>query len=602
MAATKLGVYNNALTLLGERKLAGIYEARTPRYTLDEVWNLGAVDYCLELAKPRFAHKTSALTSPATSSEHALDSVYTLPTDYKTIVGVYSDDELTEPIDRYLIEGRTIATNVATTIYLRYISNSPALSQWTPAFTQMVAAFLAKETASKLNASKIEETDKIWKERSALVLNLEDQKELARRPLVATQTLDAHWLEVYNGALRIIGQPEIVSDTDDSNRRIALDYALGASFEAVDACIEAARPKFAVETVALSSGATSSEHGYTEVHTFPANYMSLIDVFQDNLLDQPINRYFIEGRTIATNYASIYVRMLVNDSTNSEWTPAFKRLVSAYLAKEVAPQLLTVDPALEPSVFSAMSVSRNQAINRTIAEYESRLELATNLEGVKEPDVRAAAAAVTLDADWLLLYNATLEICGLDPILSAEDDSARRRAIDDAVNNKAVLSVLSLVTWNQAWKSVKLEADPDLDPEWGLSYVFAVPSDMERIDMVAGGEHFTRPVPYHREGDYFYADIDVLWIRYTSTDTVSSPGSWPTYFWNLVSAELARRISKKVALQIDRADVADTYKEYKYEAMSTDIQRNPPRVLAQGDWTENRFRGRRNSSTSPGRR
>lgn len=605
MAATKLGIYNNALTLLGERKLAGEYEARTPRYTLDDVWDLGAVDYCLELAKPRFANKTVALTSPAVSAEHAMDQVYTLPADYKTIVEVYSDDELSEPVDRYMIEGRTLVTDVATTVYLRYISNSPPLSQWTPAFARMVSAFLAKETASKLNPSKIQETDKIWKERSALVLSLEDRKEEQRRPLVATQTLDAHWLEVYNGALRIIGLPEIVSDADDSNRRVALDYALGASFEAVDACIESSRPKFAVFTEELTGSSTSTEHGYTDVHTFPAKYMSLIGVYQDNLLDQPISRYFIEGRTIATNYSTIYVRMLRNDSTNSEWTPAFKRLVSAYLAKEVAPQLLTVDPALEPTVYASMSTARNQAINRTIEEYAARLQIATDVEGFKEPERRAAPAAVTLDADWLLLYNNTLEICGLDPILSTDDDSERRRAIDDAVNNKAVLSVLSLVPWNQAWTSVKLEADPDLETEFGLDYVFAVPADMERIDMVSGGEYFTRPLPYHREGDYFYADIDEIYIRYTSTATVSSPGSWPTYFWNLVSAELARRIVKKPKLGIsayDRESVNETYKEYKYEAMSTDVQRNPPRTFANGSWTENRFRGRNNSSTSPGRR
>lgn len=599
MATTKLGLYNNALTLLGERKLAGQYEARTPRYVLDEVWNLGAVDYCLELAKPRFANKTVALTTPAASAQHALDKVYTLPTDYKTIIGLYSDDALTESIDRYLIEGRTIATNIDTTIYLRYVSNAPAMSQWTPAFTQMVAAYLAKETASKLNPSKIEETDKIWKERSALVLNLEKIKEPGRRPLVKIQTLDAHWLEVYNGALRIVGLPEIVSDSDDSNRRIALDYALGASFEAVDACIEAARPKFAVVTDALTGGSTSTEHGYTNVHTLPANYMSLIALYQDSLLDQPIARYFIEGRTIATNYSTIHLRMLRNDSTNTEWTPAFKRLVSAYLAKEVVSQLLTVDPGLDPAIVASMNTARHRGIERADKEYAERLELATQLEGFKEPDHRAAPAAVTLDAAWLLLYNATLEICGLDPLLSTDDDSDRRRAIDDAVNNKAVLSVLSLVTWNQAWTSVKLTADPDLDPEWGFKEVFDVPSDMERIDMISAGEYFTNPIPYYREGNYFYTDSNEIWIRYTSTSTVSTPGAWPTYFWNLVAAELARRVAKKPRLQVDVDAVAATYKEYKYEAMSTDVQRNPPRVLGLGNWTQDRFRGRSRRNGRP---
>lgn len=600
MATTKLGVFNNALTLLGERKLAGIYEARTPRYTLDDVWNLGAVDYCLELAKPRFAHKTVALTSPVVSADTALDSVYAIPSDYVSIVEVYSDAALTEKVDRYMIEGRTILTNVPTTIYLRYVTNSKSLSQWNSAFSQMVVAYLAKETASKLNPTKIKETDKIWKERSALVLNIEIEKEDARRPLVATHTLDAHWLEIYNGAVRLMGLPEIVSNADDSMNRVALDYALGASFEAVDACIEAARPRFASVVDEITSSAPGTEHGYTNVFTLPSNYMSLIALYQDNLMDQPISRYFIEGRTIATNYSTIYVRMLRNDSTNSEWTPAFKRLVSAYLAKEVAPQLLRMEPGAgeQSSPYSTKSALAVD-LARITAEYDQRLQVATQLEGVKEPDSRAAPAAVTMDADWLTLYNAVLEICGLEPLLSTDDDSERRRAIDDAVNNKAVLSVLSLVTWNQAWSTVKLEADPDIEPAWGLRHVFAVPADMERVDMVSAGEYFHNPTEYYREGDYFYADITELWVRYTSTATVSTPGAWPTYFWNLVAAEIARRISKKPKFQIDRNDVDATYKEYKYEAMSTDVQRNPPRVFGQGNWTQERYSGRARRNGRP---
>ena len=45
MALDKVGIYNDALILLGERRLSSISEAREPRYNLDAIWDIGAVDY-----------------------------------------------------------------------------------------------------------------------------------------------------------------------------------------------------------------------------------------------------------------------------------------------------------------------------------------------------------------------------------------------------------------------------------------------------------------------------------------------------------------------------------------------------------------------------
>ena len=53
MAVTKLSLYNDTLQLLGERRLASDTEDREPRYDLDSLYDNGAVDYCLEVVKPR---------------------------------------------------------------------------------------------------------------------------------------------------------------------------------------------------------------------------------------------------------------------------------------------------------------------------------------------------------------------------------------------------------------------------------------------------------------------------------------------------------------------------------------------------------------------
>ena len=84
--ADKLTYFNSALTsLLGQEPLASISEDRPPQYYLNSAYDLGAVNYCLEVTKPVFARKTAKLATPAVSTDHDLDSVHTLP----TIISVY---------------------------------------------------------------------------------------------------------------------------------------------------------------------------------------------------------------------------------------------------------------------------------------------------------------------------------------------------------------------------------------------------------------------------------------------------------------------------------------------------------------------------------
>ena len=111
MAIDQLTVYNNALYLLGQRKLDSLTEDRAPRYVLDEFYSLEAVDYCLELVQPLFAAKTATITTPGT-----------IPTDYIATMGVYSDAELTDPVDHYSITGRTLSSETSP-VYLRYTAN-----------------------------------------------------------------------------------------------------------------------------------------------------------------------------------------------------------------------------------------------------------------------------------------------------------------------------------------------------------------------------------------------------------------------------------------------------------------------------------------------
>ena len=56
--ASKLILYNDALLLAGERSLANLSEDTEPRRLLDQVWNNGGVNLCLEEAQWEFAMRT----------------------------------------------------------------------------------------------------------------------------------------------------------------------------------------------------------------------------------------------------------------------------------------------------------------------------------------------------------------------------------------------------------------------------------------------------------------------------------------------------------------------------------------------------------------
>lgn len=153
MAATQLGLYNEALRLVGERRLASLAEAREPRRVLDDIWNDGAVDACLEQGMWNFAMRavkvTAAVAVPAFGYSYTFDK----PTDWIRTAGLSASETIDPPLTDYMEEAGLIFANV-TPLYLRYVSNSTDYGKnynfWPQSFTKFVAAFLASEAILSL--------------------------------------------------------------------------------------------------------------------------------------------------------------------------------------------------------------------------------------------------------------------------------------------------------------------------------------------------------------------------------------------------------------------------------------------------------------------
>lgn len=577
MATNRLTIYNQALHLIGERLLLSEYENAYTRTVLDEAWKLDPASHCLELVKPRFAVATAKLSSPVVSAAHSLDQVYTLPTDYLTLVELYADEDLQTRVDRYLIEGRTVATEVATNLYARYVSSTLNYAMWTPGFAQLVGAYLATKIATRIAPDKKERVEQDFKDMLAAAMEVESAIEPRARPLKPTRTLDAHWIRVYNLALQALGQPLVVSNADQTAARVALDYAVGTNKENVYFLLEQLRPVFALKTAALAGGNPSGVHGYTEVHALPADYLCLVGLYSDNKLDQPVGRYLIDGTNLNTTFDPVYLRYVQNAPTDASWSPGFLRFVGAYLAGEISAQFAAGESGSERE-------ARRQTIQRQIQEYR---DYVLQNEAWKEPPQRAQAASHTLTDSWRVVYNKALSILRLPPILSNGDDSQRRAALDQTVVDEIVATVLEQIPWVFSSVRAELDFDTGQDAAFGPRYRFTLPGAVHRVVAVYTDDRFIVPAEYVLEGGYLWSSSSKVYLRYVSTAMLTTPENWPVYFTNLVAAEMAALCGWLP--NADLSQVEMFRKRYFDEATHTDTTKQSNPVIRAGTWTRARF-------------
>jgi hypothetical protein len=378
-------------------------------------------------------------------------------------------------------------------------------------------------------------------------------------------------LELYNDALLLLGQRRLQSLTEAREPRYLLDGAYNR--EAIRYCLELVQPPFASKTLLLNTPTAGST--FDNAHALPDEYISVVGVFSDVRLDQEIHRYVIEGRSLETDYSTVYLRYTSDAYALSAWDPSFIRVMGAYLALETATKLSTED------------------YDRLSAKFDRRVEAARSLAASKVPQQRPSKTTVTLTNAWRHVYNDALLIMGLDEITSNTDDSNRRTKIDRALDAGLVADLLEDTGWQFGQISTKIQYDPSAEPAWGYQRAIPKPTDLHRIDGVYTDEYMRTPLKrYVDETNYWFCDYDEIYLTYISTDYLVNPDNWPTFFKRLIAARIAKDTAP--SLRAEGADVqyaSDIYNERESSAKANDAMNSPPRLLAQGNWTKARFRG-----------
>lgn len=167
MATTRLKLYNGALLHCGERAIASLAVNEEGRVLLDNVWNDGGVQWCLEQGQWRFALRTSKFSyDTAVNPQFGLRRAFAKPTDWVVTSAVCQDEYFRVPLLQYADEAGMWFADLDD-IYIKYVSSDASygmnLSIWPYSFTEFVKAYFAWRISSKLSGGAAL-TERLWSE------------------------------------------------------------------------------------------------------------------------------------------------------------------------------------------------------------------------------------------------------------------------------------------------------------------------------------------------------------------------------------------------------------------------------------------------------
>jgi len=147
----------------------------------------------------------------------------------------------------------------------------------------------------------------------------------------------ADQLSLYNGALLKLGQPRLVTLTDEGKARRALDDCYA---NVVKACLEAGLWNFARRFAQVEADPSrSSGFGYAHVFAKPDDWLRTSGVWEDASKRAPLLDYDDRGDDWLANRDTIYVEWISNDDEYGmnlgRWPESFVDFVEFRLARTV---------------------------------------------------------------------------------------------------------------------------------------------------------------------------------------------------------------------------------------------------------------------------
>ncbi|HAT2607133.1 TPA: hypothetical protein I8235_000042 [Kluyvera intermedia] len=148
-------------------------------------------------------------------------------------------------------------------------------------------------------------------------------------------------LNVYNDALRLVGERQLVSLDENREPRRLLDAIWDG---AVEYCLEEGQWNFAIRSQQLEySPSVEPPFGYRRAFNKPDDWVRTVAVASDPFFSCGIMQYTDEAGFWFCDLDEIYIRYVSKDlafgKDTSLWPQTFRHYVASYLALQVAPRL-----------------------------------------------------------------------------------------------------------------------------------------------------------------------------------------------------------------------------------------------------------------------
>lgn len=195
--------------------------------------------------------------------------------------------------------------------------------------------------------------------------------------------------------------------------------------------------------------------------------------------------------------------------------------------------------------------------------------------------------------DQLALYNIAQLALG-ERLLTSLSDDVESRYLLDAVWSRgagAIEYILEQGYWHVAIRSLQLDKSSSITPPFGFSNAFDVPTDFIRLVQISSGEFFIDPLMrYDREAEYWYANVDPIFIRYVSdsADFGNNLSLWPETLTLYAGNYLATQIGKTLLNDKDYKELMKETRRVLVDARSKDAQQEPTRFPPYSSWVRAR--------------
>jgi hypothetical protein len=189
------------------------------------------------------------------------------------------------------------------------------------------------------------------------------------------------------------------------------------------------------------------------------------------------------------------------------------------------------------------------------------------------------------------LYNGALLLVSDRKLASLAEAREPRRALDDAYDS-TLEYCLSRGFWNFAMRAVQADSSASVTPTFGYTYAFAKPSDFVRLHSFGGTETFDPPLmTVVDEPNYWYANVDPLFVRYVSNDTAygGDLSIWSETYADYVMTRLAVKTCRRISGKAPDDELLRAEKKALAVARSQDAMDEPPGFPPRGSWVNSRL-------------